>query len=284
MRRMPPPNLITSEVYLACVSGTNNANLNQTYVNTREDFCTNADLYRQRAMTHSLFQFVASEWGKDDQVCIGQLTKGNLKELYNNGLVNSKEGRPYYDLLLATAHLGKCTYCQFGQAESLDHFLPKARYPSLSIVPDNLVPSCLRCNTEKGSGVVTEEGELSHPYFEDIRIVTKVWLHAEITQTSPVTSKFAAVCPLDWPDELSRRVSNYFRDLKLSKRYSIEAASELVSISAYLADLSSSALRMDHLNRVAIQERQLSPNGWKAALYNALAASNWYGEIGFAGK
>lgn len=283
MRKMPRPNLDNSEVYLACVSGTNDAFLAPLYSSTHDDICANSDLYRQRAIQHNLFEFAPSAWGNDGQISFGQLTKGNLNALYTKGLVVSQQGRPYYDRLLATAPLGKCPYCQFGHAETLDHFLPKARYPSLAIVPDNLVPACMRCNKGKGSGIVTEESEASHPYFEDARIEQDSWLRAEITETDPVTSSFTIACPPDWPADLTRRVSNYFRDFDLSKRYAVEAASELVSISAYLTDLCSFDLRMEHLHRVAHQEQRLYSNSWKAALYQALARSNWYGNVGYAG-
>lgn len=283
MRRMNCPNLNNSEVYRACVDGTQDKTMAQRYADAHDDICANAALYRRRAIAHELFNFAASLWGNDDQLSLNQLTKGSLNALYTKGLVASQQGRPYYDRLMATAPLGKCPYCQFGQVETLDHFLPKARYPSLSIVADNLVPACMSCNKGKGSGLVTEENQISHPYFEDDRIHNETWLHAEITQTNPVTSRFSVDCPIGWPTDLSNRVINYFEDFDLSKRYAVEAASELVSISAYLTDLPSARLRMDHLNRVASQERRILLNGWKAALYEALARSDWYGNVGFAG-
>lgn len=281
MRRLPRPELDFSEVYLACVNGSSNAVQTQMYTDALAEVCANANLYSEQGMQHSLFIFVASEWGHDEQISFGQLTKGGLNTLYSEGMVRSPQGRTYYDQLLATAPLGKCSYCQFGHAETLDHFLPKARYPSFAVVPDNLVPACMRCNKGKGSSIVTQENESSHPYFEDVRIENDVWLSAEVNQTHPVTSTFSVVCPQNWPDSLVRRVSNYFNDFDLAKRYSVEAASELVSISAYLSDLPSDVLRMEHLGRVAVQEKRLSPNSWKSALYSALASSVWYGHIGY---
>lgn len=283
MRRLPRPGLDFTEVYLACVNGSIDAVHTQMYTRALVEVCANANLYSEQGMRHSLFVFVPSEWGHDEQISIGQLTKGGLNTLYSEGMVRSPQGRRYYDQLLATARLGKCSYCQFGHAETLDHFLPKARYPSFAVVPDNLVPACMRCNKGKGSSIVTQENESSHPYFEDARIENDVWLRAEVNRTNPVTLTFSVDCPQNWPDSLVRRVSNYFNDFDLGKRYSVEAASELVSISAYLSDLPSGALRMEHLNRVAVQERGLSPNSWKSALYSTLARSDWYGHIGYSG-
>lgn len=276
MRRLPPPTINSSEVYLACVNGTYNTTDAKAYIDASNSFETNATLYQNRAITHSLFKFTASKRGDDTQIAFGKFTKGNLTALYEKGLLKSPQGRNFYDKLRASIPSGKCPYCHFGHVETLDHFLPKAIYPAFSVTPENLIPACMRCNKGKGSGVVTHENEISHPYFEDPRIENETWLHAKIIQTNPTTSEFNAICPTDWPDDLAKRVSNYFRDFDLAKRYSIEAASELVSASAYLADLTSPTLRIEHLKRVAKQEQQLSPNGWKTALYRALADSEWY--------
>lgn len=284
MKRLPRPPLLESEVHLACISGTNDPILARAYSNACADISASAANYSERAMAHLLFEFAASDRGNDEQIVIGQLTKGNFTKLYERGMLRSPQGRVHYDKILASAPLGKCPYCHFGHAETLDHFLPKARYPSFSVIPDNLVPACISCNKGKGSNVVTAETEISHPYFEDARIEQEIWLYAEITETSPVTSTYSTAFPAAWPEDLALRVANYFNSFELHKRYAVEAASELVSVSDYLTALPSSGLRMEHLNRVAQLERALSRNGWKAALYAALSSSNWYCDTGFASR
>lgn len=184
-------------------------------------------------------------------------------------------------MLLASAPLGKCPYCRFGHAETLDHFLPKSRYPAYAVLPINLVPACRQCNTGKSGGVLTAASEMSHPYFEVQQVEEDVWLVAEIVETSPVTARYSVVIPGHWPDELGRRVVNYFSEFNLALRYAVEAASELVSVSAYLRGLPSAALRHDHLQRTAGSERSISRNGWKTALYAGLARSVWYRDAGY---
>lgn len=53
---------------------------------------------------------------------------------------------------------------------SIDHWIPKAAYPILSVCADNLVPICSECNQSpnKGSGSVHTDGSFEdwfHPYF-----------------------------------------------------------------------------------------------------------------------
>ena len=61
---------------------------------------------------------------------------------------------------------GRCPICgvSFGYSQvTLDHILPKSVYPSLAILPINLVPICYYCNTRKNKKI----GErVFHPYFE----------------------------------------------------------------------------------------------------------------------
>jgi hypothetical protein len=129
--------------------------------------------------------------------------------------------------------------------------------------------------------VVTADGGSSHPYFEVQQIEEDVWLVAQIVETIPVTATYSIVVPGHWPEELCRRMANYFSEFKLASRFAVEAASELVSVSAYLSGVPSADLRRTHLKRTANSERSISINGWRTALYVALASSVWYCDVGY---
>lgn len=53
--------------------------------------------------------------------------------------------------LLADAY--ECPYCFFGEPYHLDHFLPKkaTEWPDFSVLLENLIPACARCNVRKGA-------------------------------------------------------------------------------------------------------------------------------------
>lgn len=280
MRRLPPPELDPTEVYNACAADVPGGQLAGAYAAASAAMVASADQYRLQAVNSSLNALPASNWGHDDQIVIGNLTKGALTTLYDKGMLKGANGRTYYDKILTSVPLGKCPYCRYGHAETLDHFLSKAYYPSYSILPNNLVPACMRCNKGKGSGVITAANEMSHPYFEVLQIEQDIWLLAEVTKTNPVTAKYSVVAPDHWPVDLAQRVRNYFSEFDLAVRYAVEAASELVSMSAYLRLIPSLDVRREHLQRVALGELGISRNSWKTSLYAALAASDWYSEIG----
>lgn len=281
MRRLPPPELDPAEVYHACVGDAPVGQLAGTYAAAAAAMVASADQYQLQAASGSLHTLPASNWGHDEQVVIANLTKGDLTKLYESGMLKGQHGRAYYDQILASVPLGKCPYCRFGHAETLDHFLSKARYPSYSVLPNNLIPACMRCNKGKGSGVLTAANEMSHPYFEMPEIEQDIWLLAEITETNPVTAKYSLVIPNHWPADLGHRVRNYFSEFDLAARFAVEAASELVSMSACLRHIFSLNARREHLQRVAQGESDISKNSWKTSLYVALAASDWYSEVGY---
>lgn len=53
--------------------------------------------------------------------------------------------------------------CSFAYSQvTLDHILPKSKYPFLSITPINLVPTCYNCNMRKNDGIPSK---VLNPYF-----------------------------------------------------------------------------------------------------------------------
>lgn len=68
-------------------------------------------------------------------------SKGELISLYDDKF--SKKGqtaRKYYDSIILSAPNGKCPQCGQRLVRTLDHYLPKSKYPLLAITPYNLIP------------------------------------------------------------------------------------------------------------------------------------------------
>lgn len=282
MKKLQPPMLDCRTVYDACIENVANAERKANYQAAADQFVARAADYLDHANSHGLHEISPCAVGNDEQVILGGLNKGDLRRVYESGMLKGQRGRAFYDMLLNSTPLGKCPYCGFGHAETLDHFLSKAHYPQFSVLPINLVPACMRCNKGKGSGIASQDLLISHPYFEDARIERDIWLTAAILEGFPATVRYIFSPPEDWSDGISRRVNNYFREFSLAKRFAVEAASELVSLSAYLADVPNFDTRCEHIGRVARQERSIENNGWKAALYAALATSDWYCSTGYS--
>lgn len=145
-------------------------------------------------------------------------------------------GRKYYDKLIIASPYGICPLCSHREVTTLDHHLPKAEYPRLSVVPINLVPACSDCNKSKLVRYPTKpEQETLHPYFDNIE--NDLWLTATVNQTTPPTIQYQVTPPAACEQLLADRVKFHFGSLLLAKLYSTQAAVELVQINLSLVNL-----------------------------------------------
>ena len=114
------------------------------------------------------------------------LSKGYSKDyllyLYNDRLSKKETtSRRYYNKLMEEAPDDKCQLCFIADAQSLDHFLHKDDYPSLSISSNNLLPVCIPCNGVKGVYCPQDyKSQLLHP--KDERVFSKFWLSADFNE------------------------------------------------------------------------------------------------------
>lgn len=270
------------QVFDTCLSGLANPFTTGKFNAHRPDILLKFQQYKDLAEEAQLFQIVASAWAQEQQEVVGNITKKEFVDLYSEQMVDGNApGRKHYNEIMMLAPLGKCPFCGFGHASTLDHFLPKARYPAFSTLTVNLIPCCKDCNKGKGSSQLSEENQIPHPYFEDTRIETETWLVATVIREFPTTIQYRVVTPADWPIKLMNRVNNYFRDLDLNLRFGVEAASELASISNTLAELPDSIARHLYLSAISNAEQKLYKNSWKAALYKALCDDAWFCDSGY---
>ncbi len=96
--------------------------------------------YDQLARIQSLHQVVRAP-------NVDAVTRSELEALYSKQMsATNGAARGIYSALRNAAPNGKCPLCGIGTVTVLDHHLPKARYPNLSVCPFNLVPACDFCN------------------------------------------------------------------------------------------------------------------------------------------
>lgn len=242
--------------------------------------------YDQLASSGQLHQFAPHSRGEDHVRVIGNVTRADFKGLYTNQMVRTgKPARHFYDQLRVSVPNNRCPYCGIGAVETIDHFLPKGRYSSLSVLPLNLVPACRDCNTGKLDGITTAENISSHPYFEKQCVFLDEWLFASIIKSEIVHVTFHVEAPIVWPIEISRRVLNHFSEFDLSRRFSIQAAGRLT----YYANLINGMLNGDASDALPTLlnlniESELAAygvNSWQVALAKAVAKDFWFCTTGY---
>jgi hypothetical protein len=285
MRSIAAPNEDPGKVYQTCVNSIADHNLRN-----RLDVLTNlivaaANDYQQKASAKQLHNLVPNNCGNGD-IVVGAVTKKELKAVYSNHMVGkAKPARDIYELLLSRAPLGRCPFCGMGQATTLDHYLPKTKYPQLSVVPSNLVPSCKECNTGKSTSVATTAGaQCLHPYFDHQNFINEQWLFAEVIQTPSVSIRFFVQAPESWDNISKARVQAHFKDFKLEGRYQKEAPSQIACLKdtllTYAKLLGADGIRQ-HLSIESDTYYKRHRNSWQTAMFQALSISDWYCDGGF---
>ncbi len=214
----------------------------------------------------------------------GNVTNKELKKLYTDQMVAKPQGRVYYDKLISSAPKGICPFCSHGEATTLDHYLPKTKFPRLSVVPINLVPSCKDCNTGKLADCPSgPNDETLHPYYDDIENVK--WLIADVNRTTPLSLTYRVSPHSTWDALLSARVASHLDCFNLNILYASQAGRRLSGMKYNLERIFSSPEGTAGVKRYlvaeAVSNEQVNLNSWESVMYRALSEDDWFCSGGF---
>jgi hypothetical protein len=206
-----------------------------------------------------------------------------MTKVYNDKLVKKGQpGRPYYERLRLSAKNNICPFCNQRVVTTLDHILPKSKYPTFAISPVNLTPACADCNKFKDTYEPNRpEEELLHPYFDNISSVQ--YLFSELKETDPPSLIFN-IQTSDPETIIEKRLKKHFSIFKLNELYISNSAQELSNISQRLTTLHSHC-GTDCVRDYLIEEYEsryaYNKNSWHTAMYLALSQSDWFCDGGF---
>jgi hypothetical protein len=121
-----------------------------------------------------------------------------------------------------------------------------------------------------------------HPYFDVVD--DAIWLKARVVEVSPPIVTFFADPPYVWDPIRRARVETHFETFGLATLYTTHAGAELVNVYVDLLDaegLRDPLILKSHFLETARKRRLPVRNSWQAALYRALADSDWFREGGW---
>jgi 5-methylcytosine-specific restriction endonuclease McrA len=186
---------------------------------------------RQNGVNAGYFTAIAQEWSQRVQAYLDnggspehvptwpliEQHKTRFQTLYSHPAEGSAQGAVLDQL---RAHdLDLCPACgEPGAPNTLDHYLPKGRYPQFAITPANLFPMCDACQAAKlektGDGVTPRY--FIHPYFD-------TFSHPQIIQltiTAPFEAPNFALAPHVALDDVEiALVATHLRELEIGRRY-----------------------------------------------------------------
>jgi hypothetical protein len=295
MRAINRPSLKPIDVLKTCFEHIGSSQLRGKFERILNDLSASASHYDAIAKGQGLYAIPPAAKKANSEVgvrVIGEVTDLELKSLYTLHLVPDKTpGRKLYDKLMGGALGSLCPYCGFGHATTLDHYLPKSKFPLYSVLPSNLIPSCKDCNTGKSSDLAESIGEQSiNPYFDHDKgksgsrehFFNEQWLFARVLQTEPVTLEYFVDPPATWDDISKERVHSHFKSYKLGGRLPVQTSVELSFLRISLQLLGDESDRAKELSSKAKLYFQVHKNSWQTAMFQALSTDPWYCLSGFA--
>lgn len=287
MRTLLKPTLKGKDVFLNCIAGISDVSL-QTRLKQCASLVDSAEMEFESKVVkqklHTIGRNKSTKANKNVWIIGGKVTINEMKNVYTQNFVpKDSPGRSFYDKLLLSAKNGKCPLCGHRIVTTIDHHLPKAYYPLMSVVPVNLVPSCTDCNKSKlGAFPNDSTEETLHPYYDDVE--KDLWLKARVLHSKPPSLEFFVDPPTKWPQLLSERAKFHFKSFSLNSLYAIEAANELGNIQEQLVEYYNrdglSGVQ-NYLADCAKSRSKASLNSWQTAMYNALASDSWFCDGGF---
>lgn len=287
MIKLPLPAQSFNDTYTSCINDIpdNDIAYKNKIRNIQAALFNESNLYVMRAPLNELHLFTPSRHAHPDDVAIidGNFTatKGDLVKLYKIFSNASSNSRAIYDQI-RTSSAEHCSMCIVGHVTTLDHCLPKARYPSFSVEPTNLVPTCADCNKGKGSSLISSKADhVLHPYFSDQKFYDENWISARVIESIPTIIRFYVDAPDNWSDDDKILVKNHFNSFKLSSCYSLYISSHLTTaidtVETMLQDRTKTIIDIkNHFSEMAAKRSNL--NSPVRVMFQALSQSDWFCE------
>ncbi|MCJ8347605.1 hypothetical protein MJH12_18865 [bacterium] len=217
-----------------------------------------------------------------DDLVIKQVTKKELVQLYSQQMVNNKNPSIVYNKIIKLSDF-VCPFCTIGEANTIEHYLPKSKYPELAVIPNNLIASCKNCNPgKKGSRVaVSIDKQWLHPYFDDEPFTTTQWIIAKVVHDTPMRVAFSIDLECELSQHELNRVQTHFTDFNLAQRFATKADQQIAKFKS-IAKKHSHEHLIKHLKSVVLYESGYVFNSWEDAMYQALMSDDDFCKSSFS--
>lgn len=108
-----------------------------------------------------------------------------------------------------------CPICQVTPVNSMDHYIPKDKYPLYIVHPRNLIPCCITCNRHKSENIFDTAGKRKY-WNAFIDSVKYRYLHCDIIIENGIPTCNFSTKKGELSDELYKVIKTTFDDLHVA--------------------------------------------------------------------
>lgn len=195
---------------------------------------------------------------------------GRFKNLYISPGDNSVQ-KPFLETL-RNRELDYCPACgEDGTPNTLDHFLPKDKFPEFSVTLVNLFPMCDICQGAKGIKIKDSEGKrlFIHPYFDEFIDQQVLTLHISGPFDAPVSIELSPHPDLDL--EVQKLIARHIKELDIHARYYRFFKSSYLRLLRLVGKMRHKGLNIrEQLENFRDMALEKSVNSWGYILYDSV--------------
>lgn len=203
-----------------------------------------------------------------------QRNKARFINLYGSAQKSSAQ-YPVLKNMRDSHGLNYCPACgEPGSPNTLDHYLPKGKYPHFCVTPLNLFPMCDACQKWKSEKTCDAESPrfFIHPYY-DVFVAEQV---LKLTITPPFDAPKFEIGPRD--DMLAaqeRLVASHIRELGIPERFALFFKTEYLRLLRQVAFLRRKDLGVrDTLQTFQAKFADGERNVWEHVLYSSVLTND----------
>lgn len=179
----------------------------------------------------------------------------------------------------------ECQYCNIGEPNTFDHYLPQVLFPEFSAISVNLVPCCSLCNTKKGESWLEHRNRTIISYYYDSLPVSE-YLLCDIHYRNNIPIAEFQIDSNRIPVDIRNVVTSHYAKLRLLERYKLRSNSEIIevmdAITPHVGTFSYTQIKTNLLNEALQMRQRKGHNYWRAVVRKALANSDAFlGQAGF---
>lgn len=203
---------------------------------------------------------------------IPEARKTSFLNLYLAPVKDSAQGKMLADL--KDHELTICPACgELGRPNTLDHYLPKGKYPHFCVTPANLFPMCDACQKEKleKTGTADEPRFFLHPYFDIFIGEQVISVEIQPPYTSPTFS-------MTLSDQLTAGqrslMASHLRELLIEQRFAHFFKEESLRTLKLVQTLREAGLPVAAMLRaIEVSKRVPALNSWEHVYWSAVTAN-----------